>query len=387
MIPDLSAKAIRVLWLGPCHSDQALYGRKAVNQAATQWSRGLLRGLVAHGCVVRVGSHCQDQYWPGGDLWPGRDLDFDAEYLVNAVHYLNVFGLRDATLRCAYRRMVIREITMFRPDIVLTYNLPSYFCATSDILLQHGIKWVPIILDQDDPEPDAWASFRESTSKASGLIFLSYWGYQNYPFQLPSLYLDGGVERWLGDDVLFCQDEKCVVYSGKIDDRYGGVEKLFQIFSLVHGSDCRFVLTGKDPRKKIYKYLRREPRAEYYGFLSDCELHALHAKASVFVNPRPPEVSDNRMTFPSKLLQYLSYGKPVVSTWTDGLAPDYRDLLMVPSRHLIVEYANLIERALSYDMNERLERSRTIKQWILETHTWEKQAARLITWMSDLLFF
>ena len=331
-------RPINVLWLGPWHSDAALHGRKAVNQAATQWTRGLLRGLEDAGCLIRVCTHCSEQYWPQGDIWPGEPKDFDPTYPLQHVHYANLPFVREPWLAAAYQSMVAREVDSHRPDVVLSYNLAPHQCAVPDILAAQGIKWVPIILDQDDPEPDGWAAFRKQSRGASGLVFLSHWGFRHCPAEVPVLHLDGGVDQWRGKEGER-HTAKTVVYSGKYDDRYGGLDKLFEVFAAVEVPGCQFVLTGKDPKNRLSRYLRAEPRAKYFGFVDEQILHTIHVSASAFINPRPPAVADNRMTFPSKLIHYLSYGKPVVSTWTDGLAPEYRDLLLVPPEAAPWEFA------------------------------------------------
>ncbi|MBM4165096.1 MAG: glycosyltransferase family 4 protein [Lentisphaerae bacterium] len=374
-------RGLRLLWLGPWHSDEALFGRRAVNQAATQWSRGLLRGLDAAGCTIRVCTHCREQYWPGGELLPGRKADFDASYPVRAGRYLNVPLARDRSLRTLYRRLVREEIRAFRPDIVFGYNLASYHRAAVPLLAEAGIRWVPIILDQDDPAADGWTTFTCQSRGAAGLVFLSHWGYVNCPLSVPRLHLDGGVDRWRDEGGSEAGD-RWVVYSGKYDDQYGGLDLLFEMFARVRTPGCRFILTGKDPKERLAVYLRQEPRAEYRGFLAEDALHALHLRASVFVNPRPPTVSDNRMTFPSKLLHYLAYGKPVVSTWTDGLSPEYREWLLVPQQPTAEGYAALIDRALTTEYGgERLQSQR---DWVLRTRTWERQAERLLAWCGEM---
>jgi len=375
---------MRILWLGPWHSDAALFERRAVNQAATHWSRGLLKGLSEHGCEIRVCTHCREQLWPMGELWPGRSSDFDSTFPVRTDGYLNFPGVRDAWLAGVYRRMVVKEVETFRPDIVFCYNLEPYHCAVADIFVKQKITWVPIILDQDDPELDSWKKLTSQTRGASGLVFLSDWGYRHCPLSPPRIHLDGGVASWQGEE-RFRADNRQIVYSGKFDDRYGGLDTLFAIFAAIQMPDCKFILTGKDSKDKLKSYIRHEPRAEYMGFLNEEKLHEIHQQASVFINPRPPDVRDNRMTFPSKLLQYLSYGKPVVSTWTDGLAPEYRELLLVPSAGTSQGYAELVERAILFSEDERRALYSKIQKWVEESHTWFAQTDRLIRWVNEVV--
>ena len=145
-------------------------------------------------------------------------------------------------------------------------------------------------------------------------------------------------------------------------------------------------LRVKDPRKKIDQYLRREKRAKYLGFLDQDKLVDVQSKAMAFINPRPPEINDNRMMFPSKLLNYLSYGIPVISTWTEGLSPAYRDVIWFPSdeRNYIEEAAVLVEKSLSMSLEERNRLFSSIKNWVMDGHTWSSQCNRLVEWLKQI---
>lgn len=373
---------MRILYLGPWASDQALFGRKAPNQAATRWARGLVHGLARSGCKVRICTHCRERYWPRGELWPGAQVDFERAYPVRFVKYANVPLLRNAWLSAEYLKMVLREIEECKPDVVLAYNLEPYHCAVSGILKQRGIKWIPIILDQADPTGDDWTSFKKQVRDVSGVVFLSHWGYQNCPINVPLLHLDGGIAQWRGRSERM-SDGRSVVYSGKFDDHHGGLDRLFNTFAAVKREECEFLLTGKDVLNRLTPYLKKEKRARYLGFLEEDKLQEIHGRATVFVNPIPADVSVNRMNFPSKLLDYLSYGKPVVSTWTDGLSPEYRDLLMVPAIDNSIEYARLIDQTFLMDLDTRAKMCRKIEKWVETTHTWDIQANRLMSWLTD----
>lgn len=377
---------MKILYIGPWASDLALFGRRATNQAATAWSRGLLRALKEAGCSIRVCTHCREQFWPLGEMFPGEEPDFPASFPVRFSKYWNIPRLRDFSLIGTYRRMIRDEVARCRPDVVLLYNMEPYHCVVSDELTTLQMPWIPIILDENEVGERGWTSFSERVGGAAGLVFLSYWGFANCPLKLPKLHLDGGVcaENMKGlDEVVGVDGRKTVVYSGVYDEGYGGLNDLFDVFTAVETPSCRFVLTGKDAKGNLKRTLRREPRAEYRGFVTREELHDIHCGATVFVNPRPVEAFANRMTFPSKLLEYLSYGKPVVSTWTEGLAPDYREVLLVPEGHTPEAFARLVDEALNFSHDERRALQRRIAAWAV-SHTWGKQAKRLVEFVESL---
>lgn len=374
---------MKILYIGPWASDQALFGRKAANQAATAWSRGLLDALSEAGCSVRVCTHCREQIWPMGELRPGDKRDFFESCPVRFSRYWNIPRLRDFSLMGAYRKMIRDEVAECRPDVVLLYNMEPYHASAAEVLTELGVRWIPMILDENEVGACGWELFSQRVKDAAGLIFLSHWGFANCPVALPKLHLDGGVRSPGGQAYTDLQKsgQKTVVYSGVYDAGYGGLTRLFEIFSAVSDQSCRFLLTGKDAKGNLKRYLRQEPRAAYCGFVSRDELQRIHAQATVFVNPRPRESSENRMTFPSKLLEYLAYGKPVVSTWTEGLAPEYRDVLLVPEGNTPEAFARLIDEALNYSRDEQLALQQRIVAWV-SAHTWKEQGKRLVKFLS-----
>ena len=67
------------------------------------------------------------------------------------------------------------------------------------------------------------------------------------------------------------------------------------------------------------------PGVRVLGRLEADDLEAAYRRATVLVNPRPLGRSDFDVTFPSKVLEYVATGKPVVSTRLRGIPGDYWD--------------------------------------------------------------
>ncbi|MGL5011509.1 MAG: glycosyltransferase, partial [Paracoccaceae bacterium] len=54
------------------------------------------------------------------------------------------------------------------------------------------------------------------------------------------------------------------------------------------------------------------------------------AKAHVMINPRRPEGAFTRYSFPSKTMEYLASGRPVIMHWLPGMPEEYRPYLVTP---------------------------------------------------------
>ena len=90
------------------------------------------------------------------------------------------------------------------------------------------------------------------------------------------------------------------------------------------------------------------------------------------------------MIFPSKILQYMAYGKPIVSTKTDGLSPDYNSVLQIAPSNSAEELAGEIRRTLDLsgeafgNLQERQHR------FVTNSRSWKQQAAKLLSFIQSL---
>ena len=114
-----------------------------------------------------------------------------------------------------------------------------------------------------------------------------------------------------------------MVYAGGLTRAYG-VDRLVEAFRGMDDPDLRLFLLG---RGELEEWLRTQAKADSRiappELLDRGGLVRRLARASVLVNPRPVDQSFVRYSFPSKLIEYLSTGIPVVTTRLPGIPADY----------------------------------------------------------------
>jgi glycosyltransferase involved in cell wall biosynthesis len=164
---------------------------------------------------------------------------------------------------------------------------------------------------------------------------------------------------------------------------WGGVNFLLKAFELIRNPNIELWICGHGSNSNLDAALKKDFRIHFFGLVPESELVDISNKASVLVNPRPSNISGNAMNFPSKILEYLSYGKPVISTWTPGLSPEYRNVLEILNEETEECLAQAIEKVLSWSNDRRYENSQKIANFLLKEKTWEHQAHRLLDWMRN----
>lgn len=120
---------------------------------------------------------------------------------------------------------------------------------------------------------------------------------------------------------------KYIVYTGKMNEKFG-VKDLIEAFLMLKNENYRLILCGSgDCNEYIKKRSAFDSRIQMLGQVSPEESHNWQQSADVLVNPRPNEGEFVKYSFPSKNIEYLLTGKPVVAYLLDGMPREYKDFI------------------------------------------------------------
>ena len=117
------------------------------------------------------------------------------------------------------------------------------------------------------------------------------------------------------------------VYAGGLQQIYG-VKNLVDAF---HETDLPFSLHlygNGDSIDYINTLTEVDSRIKYKGLVSHDELLEIESQAKLLVNPRPVHGElDTRYNFPSKLMEFMQSGRPVLTTKLLGIPKEYEDYM------------------------------------------------------------
>jgi glycosyltransferase involved in cell wall biosynthesis len=348
-------------WMGP---GRAMLPGAAASPAALRWQRGLTGALTELGEEIRLQTVAAYRAWPRGPTLPSD----------SGVGYLNVRFAREASLAAC---LWLCTPGAPRGRTLVTYNARPAFALMGLRWRALGGCWLAIVAD--NPERRAERRLHDAAVRqATGVVFLSWNRYSTWKHGR-ALHLDGGVEG-----MVKCsgpQSTKAIMYCGALS-KYGGVELLIAAFRHIRSSGAELWLCGHGGSGDVEEACRTDRRIFFFGKVDDERLRELSTRAAVFVNPRPPGFQASDDNFPSKVLEYMSYGKPIVSTWTRGLAPEYREILLITQENPR-EMATAIERALEMGPGDR-EILRAKTAGFVERRLWSAQARRLRDFVGEL---
>lgn len=370
-----------ILWLGSIYDELHLLNNQAASPAANAWQKSLIKALQDQGQRVVLFSHHFQRVWPYGPLFVNKKIPKDG-FDIEWCNYLNLPILKERSISISIRRKIS---SFFKsngfPRAIISYN-PTKENTEIGLFFQLNlsIPWIDLCADSNDPG-EKWELYTNGAELAMGHIFLSYHAFVTCPFQT-KLHLDGGIDQGK-IKITECSDKVIFLYSGMLGP-WGGVDFLVTSFSKLKNKNVELWICGHGILSPVLKgAIQNDKRIVFFGQVSDSQLHKMSIKANAFINPRPTEINGGSMNFPSKILRYLAYGKPIISTLTPGLSTDYTEILYLLTSDTEEELVKAIEQVISWDETKIGTHRQKVETFILKNRNWPCQALRLLNWLGE----
>lgn len=158
---------------------------------------------------------------------------------------------------------------------------------------------------------------------------------------------------------------KTIMYAGGIQTRYG-VFDLIEAFHRIKDEKYRLILCGPClEMEKLNTYLSLDSRIKYYGLVSTEKVRILQGKVTLLVNPRHSFEEFTKYSFPSKTLEYMASGTPVLMNNLESIPNEYKQYIYFFNDESIDGMKQQIEFVCSLDDTELLDKGRKAKEFIL----------------------
>lgn len=171
-------------------------------------------------------------------------------------------------------------------------------------------------------------------NKATKVIALTKYLAEDFAPGKPYLVIEGVVdEKDLGEEKQSDIDESSnltrVVYTGALAKMYG-VNNIVEAFMLIENKNIVLDLYGRgDYEDELKSIAKNNKNICYKGFISNEEILKVQRKADFLINARSAEDEYVKYSFPSKTLEYMMSGTPLITTMLPGIPEEYRDYLII----------------------------------------------------------
>lgn len=177
-----------------------------------------------------------------------------------------------------------------------------------------------------------------------------------------------------------CTKEKTIVYTGSLAIKYG-VGDLVDAFTRISDKNIKLIICGSgDGEDYIRKQSKIDNRIVFLGTVSNNEARRLQKEAYLLVNPRNSKEDYTKYSFPSKTLEYMMTGNPVLMYKLKGVPSCYDDFLYYVDGSL----KEALEYVLSLPREVVEDRGRKGKEFIAQNKNKTCQTARILDLMNCL---
>jgi len=173
-------------------------------------------------------------------------------------------------------------------------------------------------------------------------------------------------------------DIRTVFYAGGVSRQYG-LELLVEGFRKADIPNTRLEIYGPgDYVKELKRIADEDPRIYYGGMLMNSQIVDREQQATLLVNPRPTHEEFVKYSFPSKTMEYMASGTPVLTTRLPGMPKEYCPYVSFIEEETVDGVAEALKKALSASDEELFRRGMEARQFVLEQRNNVVQAEKLL---------
>ncbi|MFE0562564.1 glycosyltransferase [Priestia megaterium] len=402
----------RLLWIGCLESEEEfkIKSKKGYNLASAQVSQyNILTGLEEVTGLVfdSINGSVLPPYPTYKDRvveevkWSHKEGAFDVSVGYKNERFINRITCKRAMVKAA--REWVKERYKNEDLIVFVYSMRSPVMATAceikKLIPKAKINLIitdlPQFMDLGESKIKAflkkidWIQIKEMQRKFDGFILYSskmanFLNIQNGKWMLMEGLYDSNESFSLKSS---SQNKvKAIMYSGKLDLQYG-IDMLLNAFMKINNPNLELWLTGGgNAESYIRECTTKDSRIKFYGFLPSREdVLNKQQEASMLVNMRLPSEAASSYCFPSKLLEYMATGIPVLSFKLDGIPSEYFKHLVIIENETEEELINAIKRVVEMDKVVRDRLGEEAKEFIITKKNMKAQCNRVWKFVNESL--
>jgi len=375
--------------------------KKGLNVATQTFNGSLYRGLLQIGKRVKVLSYLPVSAYPGTRmLLIDRRLssnrnDVDLIQFINLqyIKQLTIFfsallkvvktlmkrSFRESVILCDYMylpiclpaivvgRLFRKKAVLIIPDIPsLIINYMGHDKRISDWLVRDYL----MILDRVIGFFDGYIVFGSETKNKLKL-------------KKPTLRIEGIADISTQESFHY-EPGEFILYAGSLFEEYGLLE-LIDSINFIDNPFMEIWICGAGALEDMIRRRSSEnKRIRYLGLIERNEVMILQKKAKILVNPRKPSSEYTHYSFPSKVFEYLTSGRPVLMSKLEGIPDEYDPYYFKIEEVTAEGIADAINRVLKIPEKELLEKALLARNFVIQNKNPAIQATKVWEFVSSI---
>lgn len=393
-----------LLFIGTVQPDTAAHRTSAFSRAGNLAQFNLLQALTGSGADVSgVLTQLPQQAFPRGErLWSGlrRVQLFDGAEAIS-VPYINLPVVRPFCVgldvlagtvlwswRQRRRRRVICTFNLTEPPGVFTW-------VAARLTGAKAVAWVNDINQPGQLVPDTWQRRldfqlqRLLIPRFDGVVAVTRRILRDFAPGRPGLCIEGGVAAEVVEvgrrrPARTADGTFTMVAAGGLG-RANGIHLILEAMRRLPDPRLRLRIAGKGALEDdVRRAAAEDPRIEFRGFLDHGAVLDLYQSADLLLNIRLTQDIDTGYFFPSKLLEYLASGAPLLTTCPGNVGEELADVAWLLEDESTEGLVAALSEVAALPSAEREARGRRAWSFAAVHKTWHAQAQAFATFVSGL---
>lgn len=392
---------MKVLYISsfcPISEYEAMFKKynSASSHAAHKFNRLVIRGLKANGCSVDA---LTQRIIPKGikDAYPRKKITEDGVDFNILPRKKNITFNRAYTIVRAF--FDILKWRKQNPDGVIICDIILGEMSIATVLARAFTKIKTVGLVTDVPAVkagDTRSGIKAIPMKIKNGIIQSYDAYLFLTEQMDSLlnpkHKPYTVVEGVADENV-CNipntlenkhPEKVCMMAGLLE-RVFSIETLLEAFQNVKCDDARLRFYGKGGAVPfILKASEADSRIQYCGELTNAQIVEEEKKATFLVNPRRSDGEWTAYCFPSKNMEYVASGTPLVGCKLPCIPPEYEGHFYEIYPETVQGFTDTLQKLLDTDREEIHAFGLAAQKWTLENKTPTPSLKKTVEMLKEL---
>lgn len=216
------------------------------------------------------------------------------------------------------------------------------------------------------------------------LIVLNKEAAHLYAPDVPYMVMEGAVDS---EDVkpfaYKTAQRKNVLFTGSLQ-KYNGIVELIGAAKLLKDSDVEFDIYGKgEYQQYVEEAAQKYAHIHYGGLCSNDKIMKIQQESFLLINPRPVDDFIAKVTFPSKMFEYMTSGTPVLTTRLNGFLEEYYDTMFFIDDNSPQSIADAIVEVVKTNEQELSEKALLAYNLVTQKKNWDVQTSNIIGFISE----
>lgn len=207
----------------------------------------------------------------------------------------------------------------------------------------------------------------------------------NKPYMVMEGMVDDKISSILNGRTIISESKKpSILYAGSLHRKYG-ILNLVNAFVKLNNPNAELIIYGSgDLELQLKEISSKHTNIKYYGVVENEIVTKELENATVLINPRPITGEYTKYSFPSKNIEYMASGTPLITTKLPGIPEEYYPYVFLLDGDTEDDILNLLVKIFNYSSDELGAIGLRAKKFVLEKKSNKTQTGRILDFANSI---